>query len=230
MSALTPEQLADIRSYVDNPDLAAAQWKEYQGERWAARNPQSLAATEESWRNRYGTTKSYTARDALRGVPREGRWLDLGCATGAHSDLMAYIGFTDIIGFDVSLPPLRQNRWPCVQADALHLPFANRSFEGICMSGSLMHCGPDARMFETWAEIDRVTRRWWFLIELWSESLQIVSFGELLPPAWLCEWDKEIPKRLPHWAVRYNKVYQLRPGWGASRAAPMSVTLLERVG
>lgn len=225
---LTPEQEADIRSYVDNPDLAAAKWKTYQGEKWAERNPKAVAETDKSWAARYGILKSYAARDALRSVPRTGKWLELGCAAGAHLELMAYVGFTDLVGFDISLPPLKLHRWPRVQADALCLPFASGAFDGICMSGSLMHCGPDQRMRDTWHEIDRVARRWWFMMELWGWELQLVSFGELLPPAWLCPWDRELPKELPHWEVRYHKVYDLvrEP----SRRAPMCVTLLERTG
>lgn len=225
---MNPEQLADLQSYVDDPDLAAAKWKAYHGEKWAERNPKAVAETDQSWVTRYGILKSWAARDALRTVQRTGKWLELGCASGAHMELMAYVGFADLVGFDISLAPLRLHRWPRVQADALHLPFASGAFEGICMSGSLMHCGPDQRMAGTWAEIDRVARRWWFLMELWSAGRELVSFGELLPPAWLCPWEKELTAALPHWEVRYHRIYDLKNHDG--RRAPMCVMLLERAG
>lgn len=221
--------LQHAQQYVNDPELASRNWRGPQGEAWADRNPKDLEATDMSWLERYSVTKTYAARDALRSVPRVGRWLELGRSAGAHTEVLNRLGFEELFGFDVCFAPLLLGRFPRVQADAYQLPFASGSFEGMFMSGSLMHCGPNERMLGTVKEIDRVTRRWWFIMELWSTDLRLVSFGDLLPPAWLCPWEKAIPHTMPHWALRYHKVYDLKPN-NAGRSAPMCVTLFERIG
>lgn len=216
--------------YGGDEDLAFKEWKGHQGTAWANRNPVTLTATNESWSNRYGAPKTWAATEALRGVPRDGPWLEVGCAAGAFMELLAYVGFTRLYGMDASLEPLRKvKQGPRCQADALRLPFGDGALDGIATSGTLMHLGPHERLRSSAREMSRVAGRWMFFMELWADRPFFVSFGDLLPPAWLYPWEHLIHWLGPEWGVRYHRVYELRREFVASAVrAPMSVTLLER--
>ena len=75
------------------------------------------------------------------------RALDVGTGTGRNVRLLAAAGARTIVGADLSVPMLTRatgaRRRVC--ADALHLPFASRSFDVVCSSlmvGDLDAIGP----------------------------------------------------------------------------------------
>jgi ubiquinone/menaquinone biosynthesis C-methylase UbiE len=87
------------------------------------------------------------------------RILDLGCGTGIVARMLADEGF-DTIGLDFSLESLRQLQQqssgiPLVCADALRLPFLDRSFDVIVSLGAWRHF---PRPKGVMAEIDRVMK------------------------------------------------------------------------
>ena len=229
MSNLSPEQSAELELYQADPDRAAGEWKARQGDRWAARNPISLTDTDLSFSKRYGFTKSWVIRDALRDVTRDVRWLEVGCNSGAHMTVMEAAGFPPLTGVEISLEAMQrgQHRGRVAQADALSLPFADGSFGGVTTAGSFMHLGPVQRMRTCAHELARVSGRWIFLVELWAPDASLVSFGELIPPVWLYPWEQALPELLGDgWAVRYWKNYELQGV--ASMRADMCLLLMER--
>lgn len=227
---MSTDPWADLENYQKDPERAPGEWKGYQGARWAARNPVSVEDSDLSFMRRYGHTKSWIMRDALRSVPRGLTWLEVGCSAGAFLELLASLDFAVGAGMDISFEPLQGNgfRGRVVQADALHLPFKAGAVDGVATAGSFMHLGPNARMTACAQELARVARRWILLAELASESPEIVSFGELIPPVWLHPWQLAMPEMLgPGWVVRYHALYELTKGGGVK--APFCVLLLERV-
>ena len=233
MNPASPEESAKLEEYQQQPNKAAGEWLTYQSARWAARNPVDLEATDDSFRRRYGLTKTWAVRDALRGVPRDISCLEVGCSAGGFLAVLRAVGFEQLTGTDIGLEPLLSHpkpRAPLVHADAHHLPFRDGVFDLVATAGTLMHLGPQKRMAESIAGLARVTRRWLFVAELYAPGPEpmMVSFGELLPPVWLFAWDRAIPTVLgPQWVVRYHQVYELgknNPGL----SAPLCFTLLER--
>lgn len=201
------------------------------GDAWSKRNPVDPAATDESWVIRYGMPKSWVMREALRSVPRDMTWFELGCSAGAHMRVLESLGFSEPLGADLCFDALRKGRSRrVVQADALTLPFADQSIDGLTTSGTLMHLGPELRLTESFLEILRVTRRYLFFMELYSPEGMFLSFGDLLPPAWIYPWDEVLPPFMPEgWGVLYRKRYDLLPT-AAGLRAPMLVYLLGRKG
>lgn len=234
MREASPEESNDLEQYQVHPDKAAAEWLAYQSAAWAARNPVDVEATDNSFRTRYGLTKTWAVRDALRGVPRDIACLEVGCSAGGFMAVLRSLGFQDLTGTDIGLEPLLSHvkpRAPLVHADAHHLPFKDGAFDMVATAGTLMHLGPAKRMTESLQGLARVTRRWLFVAELYAPGSKpmLVSFGELLPPVWLYAWDIAILDCLgrENWAVAYHRVYELganNPGL----SAPLCFTLLER--
>jgi ubiquinone/menaquinone biosynthesis C-methylase UbiE len=84
----------------------------------------------------------------LSGLKPGARFADIGCGSGAFTELLAERGF-HAIGLDISpkLIDLAQRKFPdieFIEGDAEHLPFDNDSLDGVLLSG-LIHHFPDPR-------------------------------------------------------------------------------------
>ena len=95
----------------------------------------------------------------LSGLPRGARVADLGCGSGAFTDLLRRAGYSGI-GLDISpkLVALGRSKHPgleLIEGDAENLPFGNESFDGVLLSG-LVHHFPDPRRLA--AEVCRVLK------------------------------------------------------------------------
>ena len=95
---------------------------------------------------------------ALAATPGE-RVLDIAAGTGTSSEPFADVG-VDVVPADFSIGMLRVGRWrrpdmPFTAADAMHLPFADDSFDAVTMSFGLRNVADTAAAL---AEFHRVTR------------------------------------------------------------------------
>lgn len=95
----------------------------------------------------------------LSGLPRGARVADLGCGSGAFTELLRQAGFSSV-GLDISpkLVALGRSKFPgleFVEGDAENLPFEAGSLDGVLLSG-LVHHFPDPRRLA--AEVRRVLK------------------------------------------------------------------------
>lgn len=212
----------------ENSDIMERAWRAPIGNRWAERNPTTVEATDLSFITRYGMTKSWLVGDALRAVPADSSWLEVGCSGGAHMRMLQSLGHPRVVGVDVNLEGMSEApEGRVAQARARHLPFIDGAVDGIATSGTLIHLGPPDRLRASLHEFARVSRRWLFFIELWSAQPVILAFGNLLPPAWTMPWEESIPKVLPEWEIRHSSVHHhaMADGYDASS---IGMLLMER--
>jgi SAM-dependent methyltransferase len=98
---------------------------------------------------------------SMLGRPSErDRALDLATGTGRMARALAQSGWR-VVGADVSremLAARAAGSGPAVQADALHLPFADKSFDAALAMRFLFHLGHRADRMRALAELARVTR------------------------------------------------------------------------
>jgi ubiquinone/menaquinone biosynthesis C-methylase UbiE len=95
----------------------------------------------------------------LSALPPRARVVDLGCGSGAFTELLARSGY-DPVGLDISgkLVAIGQRQHPNIaflQGDIEHLPFADASFDGVLLSGVVHHFPDPSRCA---AEVFRVLR------------------------------------------------------------------------
>ena len=93
---------------------------------------------------------------ALRGREgNAGRCLDIGCSGGAMAEFLRRYG--RVCGFDISLDGLSycSGSFPVVQADALAVPFKDKSFDIITLLDVAEHVEDDGALF---GEVARVAR------------------------------------------------------------------------
>lgn len=95
----------------------------------------------------------------LSGLPRGARVADLGCGSGAFTELLRQAGFNSV-GLDISpkLIAIGRNKYPgleLLEGDAENLPFESESLDGVLLSG-LVHHFPDPHRVA--AEVHRVLK------------------------------------------------------------------------
>jgi SAM-dependent methyltransferase len=84
----------------------------------------------------------------LSGLPRGARVADLGCGSGAFTELLRQACYSSI-GLDISpkLVAIGRSKYPgleLIEGDAENLPFASESLDGVLLS-ALVHHFPDPR-------------------------------------------------------------------------------------
>jgi ubiquinone/menaquinone biosynthesis C-methylase UbiE len=101
--------------------------------------------------------------DAFRrmtGLPAGARVADLGCGSGAFTQLLREAGYNvtgiDISGKLIAVGRTKYNGLDLIEGDAENLPFPDGSIDGVMLSG-LVHHFPDPRRLA--AETHRVLRR-----------------------------------------------------------------------
>lgn len=95
----------------------------------------------------------------LTGLPQGARVADLGCGSGAFTQLLREAGY-NVTGLDISakLVTVGRAKYPgldLIEGDAENLPFRDGSIDGVMLSG-LVHHFPDPRRLA--AETHRVLR------------------------------------------------------------------------
>ena len=95
----------------------------------------------------------------LSGLPRGARVADLGCGSGAFTELLRRRGY-ESVGLDISpkLIALGRRKYPgleLIEGDAERLPFESASLDGVLLSG-LIHHFPDPRRLA--GEVARVLK------------------------------------------------------------------------
>src|SRR3990167_2768357 len=121
----------------------AAGWKGEQGQAWARRNPATVQALDASYMERFGFTRTTLNLEMLEGVDRTASVLEVGCSHGAQLNALHALGFTDLQGVDLSEQAMLGCRWPTRVADGASLPFGDRAYDLVMVSGTLMHVPPD---------------------------------------------------------------------------------------
>ena len=138
------------------------------------------------WRG-YALARTCLNRELLANVPRASRVLEVGVDKGVQLRCLHSLGFHRTAGthihFDVMQLTRRQAAATAgVQASAMHLPFADSSFDLVCTSGLLAKLS-DGRMERLMHELYRCSRRWlwgWERLELDGSTHRLHRAGE--PP------------------------------------------------
>jgi len=196
------------------------EWKGPLGATWTRRNPATVEALDAHYLLRFGVTRTATNERILARVPRTSSVLEVGCSAGRQLDALAESGFTELEGIDLSPDAVLHCKWPARVGDARDLPFADDSFDLVMTSGALMHV-PPAEKGKALSEMKRVARRWIYGCEMWTEGFLAWDFGDLMPPAWTCDWLPFVVS--PDWPV----VESLR--LESTEGRPLQFYLLEKV-
>lgn len=167
---------------VRNPDSPDG-WRGVQGAVYATRNPVDPEHLDRMYELKYGTTRTALNERFLRRVPRYAGLLEVGCGNGVQVNLLRRMGFSDVVGFDLNRLAVTDSGPGLFVADGLAIPLRSKSRDLVYTSGTLMHIPPAARP-QFCAELVRISKRWIWGLELWSEGNMVWTYGGLIPTSW----------------------------------------------
>jgi len=171
-----------VSARLDQPDDPAG-WRGVQGAAYAQRNPSDPEHLDWMYTQHYGITRTALNERFLQRVPRHAGLVEVGCGNGVQIRLLRRMGFSDVVGFDLNHPAVAESGGGLFVANAQHIPLRSKSRDMAYTSGTLMHIPPPDRA-QFCAELVRISRRWIWGLELWSESGRTWTYGGLIPTSW----------------------------------------------
>jgi pseudaminic acid biosynthesis-associated methylase len=105
--------------------------------------------------------------------------LEVGCNIGNQLLVLQTMGYTNLSGIELNAESAQLARertgCPIIQGSATNLPFKNKSFDLVFTSGVLIHINPSEQV-TAMSEIARVSKKWIWLLEYYSENLTEVEY------------------------------------------------------
>ena len=199
-------------------------WRGQLGRVWGERNDLTPQELDSRYLTELGITRSELNADFLVGLPKDAAILEVGCGTGLQLRFLHDTGFTNLYGVDLNTELLKQcpHYVLTTEASADDLPFSDGLFDLVFTSGLLMHVPPDS-LIDTMREIARVSCRWVWGYEYYSDASQEVEWrgrkGIL--------WRDDHPKLYQSLGLRLAKVRYLPHIMDGSKVDVMF--LLEKV-
>lgn len=112
----------------------------------------------------------------LQNTPKHAAILDLGCGDCCTLKFLAALGFTNLSGIDLHLPPQSSPQpYTLYQGDLMHTSFAEQSFDW-AISISVIEHGVNLKAF--FCEADRILKpngRLFLTTDYWEEKIEVES-------------------------------------------------------
>lgn len=154
------------------------QWLSHFGRQYTARNDLTFEELEAYYRERYGLSRTELNRRFLANLDPQATILEVGCNVGGQLGCLRRMGFRRLWGLELQGPAVRLARMRApgllaVQASALAIPFADRSFDLVFTSGVLIHIHPQD-IGQVMAEAVRCTRQF-----IWGFEYYAPEYAEI---------------------------------------------------
>jgi SAM-dependent methyltransferase len=132
----------------------------------------------------------------LQGVDRDAAVLEVGCGEGQVLDMLATLGFTDLMGCDINETALARAAptYRGICADISSLPFSDETYDLVLTSGTLIHVLPMAALRHAVSELKRVSRRWLAGFEYWAKEPTGIAWRGQLGILWKCDFPSVLAK------------------------------------
>lgn len=159
---------------------ASEVWNGEFGRQYTERNDLSANALDAHYFDTYGITRTKLNEQFLHDVPKDAAILEVGCNLGTQLELLQDMGYTNLSGCDIQKAAIdtARVRLPNMQfccASTHSLPYQSNQFDLVFTSGLLIHIAP-SDLSSVMHEIARVTRRWIWGFEYWSDSIEVIPY------------------------------------------------------
>lgn len=155
-------------------------WDGEFGEEYTKRNRSDVDGVDQLYNERYGISRTEMLKRTLDDLDRDIRILEVGTNIGSQLKCFQEIGFERLYGIDVQRKAIKEahkNRpeLDVIYGDASDIPFKNDFFDLVFTDGVLIHIPPDI-IDDVMDEIDRVSSKWIYGLEYYSEEYQEVNY------------------------------------------------------
>lgn len=157
-------------------------WMGEFGQEYTDRNSMTLDELDESYRKKFGFTRTQLNERFLGQLDKDIRILEVGCNIGNQLLLLEQMGFRNLYGVEVQPYAARIAKQRCENCDIVHgsgfdIPFKDGFFDLVFSSGVLIHISPDdiARIL---GEIYRCSREYIWGFEYFAKEYQQVRYRD----------------------------------------------------
>jgi pseudaminic acid biosynthesis-associated methylase len=164
------------------------------GKEYTDRNLLSLEAMEESYKRKYGVTRTDLNELFLEGIDRSIRILEVGSNVGNQLLCLQRMGFRNLYGIEpqsyaVELSKSRTRGMNIIEGSAFDIPFKDGYFGLVFTSGVLIHIAPsDIRI--AMKEIYRCTREYIWGFEYYADKYTEIEYRGYKNLLWKADFAK----------------------------------------
>lgn len=155
-------------------------WQGNFGKSYTDRNTLGHESWNQSYVEKYGTTKLALNDKLIGDLPRDSKILEVGCNTGQQLEGFQRQGFTQLYGVELQWYAVEQaqsrlHHINVLQGSGFDLPFRDNYFDLVCTNGVLIHISPDD-LPRIMKEMCRCTRRYIMGFEYYAEETQSINY------------------------------------------------------
>lgn len=173
----------------------AKRWNSDFGRRYTDRHPESVDGFNElREKEQYGVTQLELLEEHLGDLDRDLRILEVGTNVGVQLRMLQKLGFHDLYGIDVSRYAIEKcaNYTPelgIAQADALHLPFRDNTFDLVFTNETLVTIAPE-HIDIAIDEIARCSNQWIWGLEHYADEYTMIEYRGLDEMLWKTDFPR----------------------------------------
>jgi len=176
-------------------------WKGDFGREYTERNTLDVASVNQAWLRNYGVARSTINQSFLSGIPKQARFLEVGCNAGNQLLILRQMGWTDLSGTELQPFALEiaRSRLPGAAlklGSALALPWEDRSFDVVFTCGVLIHISP-TDLPTVMDGIYRTTREYIWGTEYYAPELTQVTYRDHSELLWKMDFARQYMQRFP---------------------------------
>jgi pseudaminic acid biosynthesis-associated methylase len=186
-------------------------WSGEFGKEYTDRNDFNDNSWDEFYLNYWGVSKIQMNEEALTGVSKEAKILEVGCNIGLQLRGLQRSGFTSLYGVELQGYAVNKaHEWlkdiNIIQGSGFDLPFRDRFFEVVCTNGVLIHIAPED-YDKIMSEIYRCSGKYIMGFEYYADEVTDINYRGNKGFLWKADFAAEFMKRFPDLKLVYKKMY-----------------------
>ena len=185
-------------------------WSGEFGKEYTDRNDFNDNSWDEFYLNYWGVSKIQMNEEALSGVSKDAKILEVGCNIGLQLRGLQRSGFTSLYGVELQGYAVNKaHEWlkdiNIIQGSGFDLPFRDRFFEVVCTNGVLIHIAPED-YDKIMSEMYRCSGKYIMGFEYYANEVTDINYRGNKGFLWKADFAAEFMKRFPDLKLVYKKM------------------------
>jgi pseudaminic acid biosynthesis-associated methylase len=176
-------------------------WKGDFGREYTERNTVDTASLDQLWRRNYGVARSTINESFLSRIPKDAKFLEVGCNAGNQLLMLREMGWSNLSGTELQpfAMEIARSRLPSATfklGSALALPWDDCSFDVVFTCGVLIHISP-TDLPTVMDEVYRTTKEYIWGTEYYAPEVTQVTYRDHSELLWKMDFARHYMRRFP---------------------------------
>lgn len=176
-------------------------WLSNFGKEYLKRNPHTPYELDNSYKIKYGVTRSQLNKTFIGNLRKDLRILEVGASFGNQLWLLKKMGFLNLYGIELDQNAIRHSiknidGITIIQGDALNVPFKDGYFDLVFTSGLLIHINP-RNIVKAVSEIYRCSNKYIWGFEYYSEIYSRINYRGHSNVLWKANFEEIYQQAFP---------------------------------